>query len=201
MGQTLIKLGQINIDSYVIAGTYGDGSSNYYFWQPSKYTGLSPEGGENQLFGWATNTQYMSGLKSGLVAQAEKLGSEFSNRIHHKPFVIRNATMYFGSFKNVQSGVRYGRGLLPSEDKNFKSLHGLNHSSWVYIDVSGLAKTNENNVTAYIDPKSITGFLRGPHITGTYVDYSLFNTNRDEIKIYLSDGTVKSGILANGELY
>lgn len=203
MGQTLIKLGQINIDAYIAAGTYGDGSSNFHWWSPSKYTGLSPQGGEAQLFGWATNTQYMSGLKSGLVAQAQKLGSDFANRMQsqHKAFVIKDPTIYFGSLKNIQSGVRYGRGQLPAEDKNFKALYGLNYGRFVNIDLSGVAKTDENNVTAYIVPNSITGFLSGPYVTGSFVNYSLFNTSSDTIKVYLSDGTVKSGILGNGTLY
>ena len=203
MGQTLIKLGQINIDAYVAAGTYSDGSSNFHWWIPSKYTGLSPQGGEAQLFGWATNTQYMSGLKSGLVAQAEKLGDDFASRIQsqHKRLIIDHPTIYFGSLKNIQSGMRYGRGGLSAADKGFRSLYGLNYGVFVNVDVSGLAKTDENNVTAYIDPTSITGFLRGPYITGTLVTYSIYNTSADTIKIFLSDGTVKSGILANGQLY
>lgn len=199
MGESYVRLGQIKLYVNVPPATKTDGSSQWYWWFPSKHTGLSPQGGDAQLWGWSSNTQYISGLRSGLAAQAEKLGRDYANTLQERQKTyITNAPMPFlASVKNYVSGVRWSFNLLEEQYRTFNAQYGHYYDCYIFINVSGVARTNEANIEAWIDPESLTGVLDGPYVTGWRSSYNTFNPNSDSVKVFLSDGQEISGFVDN----
>ena len=199
MGKSYIQLGQADVYVSIPAGNDSQGTVGWFWWYPNSHTKLQPASGDNALWGWSTNTQYISGLRSGLAVQAKELGKDYTNKMQRfLDGIVLDAPMPFlAGLKNRISGERWDIGTLGSQYASFPAQWGSQYGTWVLVDVSGLAITNETDVTAYIDPSTLFVNYSGPVVTGWRANYDFFSPIVDSVKVYLNNGDVISGVLPN----